>query len=200
MKIGIIGGTFNPIHIGHLVLATEAMKEYNLDEIWFIPTGMSYMKSQKQIASARDRLAMTELAIAGNERMKCLDIEIKREGYTYTYETLEQLHREYPEHDFFFIFGADCLYTIETWKLPEQIFSQCEIIAAARNGSLIEEMKTKATELEKKYDAKIHLMPFMDLEISSTVLRERLMNGKPVKYLIPDAVIEYISEKKLYKD
>lgn len=197
-KIGIMGGTFNPIHIGHLTLAERAMDDAGLDEIWLIPTGCSYMKQDVDIISGEERLKMAELAVRGNHRIKCLDIEVRRRGYTYSYETLEQLKEMYPEDEFFFIFGADCLFTIETWKYPERIFKSCKVLAAVRNGASITEMEQKIAGLTEMFDAQIQLLPFLNLEISSTDLRERISRGKSVKYLVPDKVLEYIEEKKFY--
>lgn len=198
-KIGIMGGTFNPIHVGHLILAESAMEELSLDEIWIIPTGCSYMKRDyKDILPGEERLKMAELATAGNDRIKCLDIEIKRDGYTFTYETLEQLKKEYPEDEFYFIFGADCLFTIETWRYPERIFQNSIVIAAARNGASLNEMEIKSKELREKYDADIRVLPFLNIEISSTMIREKIHQGKSVRYLIPDSVSSYIREKKFY--
>lgn len=199
-KIGIMGGTFNPIHIGHLILAERAMEESGLDEIWLIPTGCSYMKADAVVLPGEERYAMTKLAVADNQKMKCLDIEIKRPGYTYSYETLEQLGEKYPTYSFYFIVGADCLFAIETWKCPERIFENCDVIAAVRNGACMDEMQRKKQELEQKFHAEIHLLPFPDLEISSTDLRQRIRMGKSVRYLIPDAVISYIDEKLFYRD
>lgn len=198
-KIGIMGGTFNPIHIGHLLLAERAMEEEKLDEIWLIPTGYSYMKRNSDTVPAQERLTMAEIAVKGNERFRCLDSEVKRSGYSYSYETLEQLKEEYPGVQFFFIFGADCLFTIENWKYPERIFQNCRVIAAVRNGTSISDMEQKKTELENRFHADITLLPFPNLEISSTELRDRIRMGKSVRYLIPDSVISYIEEKKFYK-
>lgn len=199
-KIGIMGGTFNPIHIGHLILAERAMEENGLDEIWLIPTGCSYMKAGTDVLPGEERYAMTKLAVADNQKMKCLDIEINRPGYTYSYETLEQLREKYPTYSFYFIVGADCLFTIENWKCPERIFEDCEILAAVRNGVCMDEMQRKKQELEQKFHAGIHLLPFPDLEISSTDLRRRIRMGKSVRYLIPDAVVSYIDEKHFYRE
>jgi len=197
-KIGIMGGTFNPIHIGHLVLAQRAMEEKELDEIWIIPTGCSYMKTNQDILSGEERLAMVTLAIEDTDKMKCLDIEIKRSGYTYSYETLEQLNAEYPKYSFYFIFGADCLFTIENWKYPERIFANCSVIAAARNGASLDSMGEKITELQERFGADISLLTFPNLEISSTDLRERIRLGKSVKHLIPDNVLSYIEKNRFY--
>ena len=197
-KIGIMGGTFNPIHVGHLLLAEWAKDAEGLDEIWFIPTGCSYMKSNQDIVIPTERFQMTKLAVSGNESMKVLDIEIKRKGYTYTYETLEELKEQYPECHFYFIFGADCLFSIENWKHPERIFANCSIIAAVRGDATREEMKTKILDLQEKFQADIRLLPFLQLEISSTSIRERLKTGQSVRYLVPDSVISYIEEKGFY--
>lgn len=198
-KIGIMGGTFNPVHIGHLVLVERAMEDFALDEAWLIPTGCSYMKKDiTDILPGQERFTMTSLAVSGNERIKCLDIEIKRPGYTYSYETLEQLCMDYPDCEFYFIFGADCLFTIENWKCPERIFHSCQIIAAVRNGASIEEMERKKKELMRRFEARIHLFPFCNLEISSTELRERIQCGKSVRYMIPDKTLAYIREHGFY--
>ena len=124
----------------------------------------------------------------------------KRPGYTYSYETLEQLKERYPAYEFYFIFGSDCLFTVENWKYPERIFKNCKVIAAVRNGACMDEMQRKKLDLEQKFHAKIHLLSFPNLEISSTDLRQRIRMGKSVRYLIPDAVISYIEEKHFYKD
>ncbi|MCM1325676.1 MAG: nicotinate-nucleotide adenylyltransferase [Bacteroidales bacterium] len=199
-KIGIMGGTFDPIHIGHLALAQFAMDEEGLDEVWFVPTGCSYMKKDREVLSSAERYEMTRLAALGNPRMRCLDIEIKRDGYSYSYETLEELKKEYPGEEFFFLFGADCLFAIETWKHPERIFSNAKIIAAVRNGADIADMGSQIEKLRHKYGAEIKLLPFLNLEISSTDLRERVRNGKSIRYLVPDKVLYYIEEKGFYRN
>ena len=199
-KIGIMGGTFNPIHVGHLALAETAMEECKLDEIWLIPTGCSYLKMNLDVVSAQERFAMASLAVKDNDRMKCHDIELKRSGYSYSYQTLEQLRQEYPNNEFFFIFGADCLLTIENWKCPERIFQSCTVIAAVRSGISLAETERKKRELELRFQARIQLLPFLNLEISSTYLRERIRLGKSVRYLIPDQVLSYINEKNFYKE
>ncbi len=199
-KIGIMGGTFNPIHMGHLALGEYVMDELALDEGWYVPTGCSYMKSNIEIVQPMERYEMTRLAVLGNDRMRCMDVEIRREGYTYTYETLEQLTESYPDCSFYFIYGADCLFEMENWRCPERIFARCTIVACTRNGASIEKMQEKIAELEKRYQSRIRLLPFYNLEISSTELRERIASGKSVRYLIPDQVISYIEEKGFYQN
>ncbi len=199
-KIGIMGGTFNPIHTGHLLLAEWAMDAWKLDEVWMMPTGYSYMKASQRIVSPEERYRMVCMAISGNEKLRCNDMEIKRQGYTYSYETLEELRKQYPEDHFYFIFGADCLFSIENWKCPERIFANCSVIAAVRGDTPIEEMQQKIKELECRYQADIVLLPFLQLEISSTEIRKRVRQGQSIRYLVPDNVIAYIEEKGLYRD
>lgn len=199
-KVGIMGGTFNPIHVGHLLLAEWAKDALNLDEIWVIPTGCSYMKENAAVAAPEERYQMACLAVEGNEGFFCKDTEIVREGYTYSYETLEILREQNPDVSFYFIFGADCLFTIENWKHPERIFANCTVVAAVRGDSPIEAMQQKIAELELQYQADIRLLPFLQLEISSTEIRRRVRDGQSIRYLVPDPVIGYIQEKGLYKE
>lgn len=199
-KIGIVGGTFNPIHLGHLMLAEWAMDELKLDEIWLIPTGVSYMKNPGEIAPCQDRLRMTELAAQDNDRFQCLDTEVFQTDNTYSYKTLELLHEQYPESVFYFILGADCLYTIEKWKNPDRIFRQCTIVAAVRDNAAMSDMEEKKAELEARFQGKIVLLPFMRMSISSTEIRRRIKNGQSVRYLVPDKVLSYIEEKGLYRE
>ena len=194
-----MGGTFNPIHIGHLALAEYVLYELELDEVWFIPTGCSYMKSDIEIVSPLDRYQMTKKAIEDNPRMRCMDIEIKPQAYTYTYATLEQLREENPDCHFYALYGADCLFDIEKWKNPERIFANCTFVASVRNGSSLDEMQSKADELKERFQADIILLPFLNLELSSTDLRNKIASGKSVRYLVPDKVLSYIEEKGFYR-
>ena len=199
-KVGIMGGTFNPVHIGHLMLAECAREEFELDEVWLIPTGCSYMKSQAETVSPKERYHMTEIAASENDKMRCLDIEIKRQGYTYSYETMEELSALFPETQFYFLVGADCLFFMENWKYPERLFHSCHIIAAVRGGAKLSDMEAKREELVKKYQAQITLFAFRNLEISSTDIRKRVREGKSIRYLVPDKVISYIEEKGFYRN
>lgn len=201
-RIGIMGGTFNPIHTGHLLLAEHVLEMVGLDQVWLIPTGCSYLKRKEGITvlSAEDRYRMVNLAIADNDRFRCLDMEIRRPGNSYSYETMEQLQKEYPEDRFFFICGADCLYTIEYWKCVNRLFAACTVLAAVRGDADIADMQGKIDALEKKFGAQIRLLPFRRIEISSSEIRERRRKGLSVRYLVPDAVRVYMEEKGLYQD
>ncbi|MCI9438660.1 MAG: nicotinate-nucleotide adenylyltransferase [Lachnospiraceae bacterium] len=202
-KIGIMGGTFNPIHIGHLMLAEWARDALALSEVWFIPTGGSYMKDSHDILPGRERLHMAELAIRDNACFKCLDLEIVRGGNTYSYETIEELKRRYPQNAFFFIAGADCLFTIEHWKNPERLLNQCTFVAAIRGDIEISEMELKKKELERRFcvnGSEIFLLPFINMSVSSTQIRARIHDGHSIQYLVPDNVITYIEEKEFYRE
>ena len=196
-KIGILGGTFNPVHVGHLMLAECARDTIGLDEVWFIPTGQSYKKND---LPGEERLNMVQMAIAGNPAFCCLDLEIRRGGYTYTYETIEQLRDMYPGEEFYFIAGADCLETIEQWKCPERIFKGCTLAAAVRGHSCMEEMERLKGELVERFCARIILLPFLEMSLSSTQIRERVRKGQSIRYLVPDSVSDYIKEKGFYRE
>ena len=197
-KIGVLGGTFNPIHWGHLLLAEWARDTFEFDEVWFIPTGHSYMKADKDVLPGEERFHMVNLALEGNSFFRCLDLETKRQGCSYSYETLRQLKDMYPDDGFYFIVGADCLFTIENWKCVEQIFQNCTLTAAIRDKTSWKELEDKQKELENKFDCKILLLPFVSMSVSSTEIRQRIKEHKSVKYLVPDKVIKYIEEKGFY--
>lgn len=198
-KIGIMGGTFNPIHIGHLMLAEWAMDAAKLDEIWIIPTGVTHGKAEQGILPGKERLHMAELAVRGNERMCCLDVEVRRQGYTYTYETLEELKAGFPDVKLYFISGADCLFTMENWKCPEKIFRSCTLIAAVRNDVPMEEIEEKRKELLQRFGGEIILLPFVRMSVSSSEIRQRVAERKSIRYMVPDSVRNYIEEKGFYR-
>lgn len=198
-RTGIMGGTFNPIHLGHLLLAETAREQYDLDEILFIPSGRSYMKRELEILPGETRLAMTELAISDNPYFKASDLEICRPGNTYTCETLRELRRREPDTEFFFILGADSLFALETWKNPREIFDSCTILAAVREERDREAVKEQADKLEQKFHGKVQLLSCGKIEISSTRIREQLQKGQSVRYQVPDEVIQYIEKNHLYR-
>jgi len=198
-KIGIMGGTFNPIHTGHLMLSEWAMDALGLSEVWLMPTGISYMKAGQKILSGQERLFMAELAAEGNSRLKCTDIELKRTGYTYTCETLQLLKEREPETEFYFILGADCLFMFDKWKEPEKILQNCKLTAAVREDSDLEEMKKKALEIQERFGGEVILLPFLRLSITSTEIRKRVRENKSIRYMVPEKVRAYIEEKGLYR-
>lgn len=197
-KTGIMGGTFDPIHTGHLMLAEWVRDKYQLDEVIFIPTGVSYMKSSRHVMGGDLRLRMVELAIEDREEFSYSDIEIRREGNTYTCETLLSLRLQRPQEQLFFISGADCLFAIENWKDPEVIFQNCTLISAARNSVSMEDMERKRQELAERFHADIRLTTFPNMEISSTDIRERLRQGHSIRYMVPERVRQFILDNQLY--
>ncbi len=197
-KIGILGGTFNPIHTGHLMLAEYARDALFLDEVWLMTTGASYMKDERTIASAEDRMNMVNLAIEDNVFLKSSDIEIIRQGDTYTYETMKILSGQYPDAEFYFITGADCLFSIERWKCPEQIFEACTLVCAVRNGVSVEDMEAQKRRLEALFNARVALLPMPNIDISSTDIRNRIREKHSVRYFVPDKVFRYIQDRELY--
>ncbi|MCR5673264.1 MAG: nicotinate-nucleotide adenylyltransferase [Lachnospiraceae bacterium] len=197
-KTGILGGTFNPIHTGHLMLAENAMEYCGLDEVLIMPSGCSYFKDQNVIASKEMRIKMTELAIEDNEKFKLSTIETDREGNSYTYETMEMLCRNNPDVHYYYIIGADTLFSIETWRKPEEIFKRCTIVCAKRCENEDDSMKRKAEELTARYDADIILMDIPAVPISSTMIRTLMSKGMSCRYYLDDKVIRYIKENGLY--
>ncbi len=198
-KVGIMGGTFDPIHIGHLIIAEKAREQFHLDEVLFMPSGTPYMKNVDEVLPGQVRSEMTKLAIEENPLFSVSTIEIEKEGSTYTYETLETLHDKNPNTEYYFILGADSLFAMEHWKNPEKIFADCHILAALRNDKNAEEMEAQAAYLKEKFNADISLINTGHIEISSSMIRELVKDGHSIRYLVPDAVYDYIIKNKLYK-
>lgn len=198
-KVGIMGGTFNPIHNGHLLLAESAREAFGLDEILFMPSGNSYMKDAASILDGKTRAYMTELAIEGNPFFRLSRMELERKGPTYTCDTLSQLKRQEGACQYFFIMGADNLFILEKWKDVEYIFQNCVIAVAARGDEPDGEIGRKAELLKKRYQADIRLLSERRIDISSLEIRERLQKGQSVRYLLPDSVLAYIAREGLYQ-
>ena len=157
------------------------------------------MKNVDEVSPGPIRTEMTKLAIEENPLFSISTIEIEKEGSTYTYETLETLHDKNPNTEYYFILGADSLFAMEHWKNPEKIFAECHILAALRNDKNAEEMKTQAAYLKEKFNANISLIKTGNIEISSSMIRELVKEGHSIRYLVPDAVYDYIIKNKLYK-
>lgn len=199
MKIGIIGGTFDPIHNGHLYIARKAMEEYSLDKILFIPTGVSYMKTG--VSNAKDRYEMVRLAIKDYPKFEISDLEVFRGGNTYTYETIDELKKIYPGDKLYFIIGTDTLFMMEKWRNFEHIFHNVTLIVAKREDERSDEEEKKAKHLKEKYDAKIKFLKAVPRNISSTLIRASFKIPNPtykIKPDCPDKVIEYAEKKHLY--
>lgn len=198
-RYGMMGGTFNPIHLAHLYIAYEAKEELNLDKIIFMVAGNPPHKKESKVIDSKYRYNMVQKAIEGYEGFEISDYEIKKNGYSYTYETLQYLKKQDDNVEVFFIAGADSLMDIEKWSNTDLVLNNCTFVAFNRgehNKSILEEQKYK---LEKKYNAKIVILNVTDMDISSSMIRERIANGKRVDFFLPEEVKKYISENKLYR-
>lgn len=198
-KVGILGGTLDPIHMGHLIIAQTAMQALSLEKVVFMPSGNPPHKNTMNITDAYKRLEMVKYAIDNNDNFMYSDFELKRDGIIYTSDTLKLLKDTYKDTEFYFIMGADSLLAIETWHEPEIIFRLCNIVVADRD-SLNLELTRKTEYLKEKYGAKIFHMESPLINISSSYIRECIKNGKSIRYLVHDNVAKYIYEKGLYQD
>lgn len=199
-KIGILGGTFNPPHNGHIALAQAAYSQLNLDKVLFMPSGISYFKAGTGVLPASERIKMTKLAIKDSEHFEIDISETLREGNTYTFETLQELNAKYNSTaEFFFISGADTLFSIEKWKNPEIIFELCTLVTVVRDDHSIADMTLKKNELKQRYNARIEFLEFNHIDISSSMLREMCKNKNSISDFVPYALNEYICRKHLYE-
>lgn len=201
MKVGIVGGTFNPVHVGHLVLGECAYEEAQLDEIWFMPNAIPPHKqiTNKEV-STQDRANMLQLAIQEQPYFQLNAYEIERANHiSYTYQTLEDFHVLYPEHSFYFIIGSDSLFAIESWKCPDKILQACTLLVACRENTDLDNLQKQIQYLNSKYACQIQLLQMPLLEISSSVIRKRVKQNKNIKYLVSNSVRKYIKCNQLYQ-
>lgn len=197
-KVGIMGGTFDPIHYGHLMLAQNALETYELDEIMFVPSGTPWLKDSTKVLSKNKRVHMTGIAIEDNVNFALSTIEIDREGNSYSYETVEELKKQQPDTEFYFILGADSLLEIEKWKHPGRLMAECVLLAAVRDDCDREGLEKQISYLKDNYKADIRILPARRVDISSTDIRSRIADGKSVRYMLPDQVIQFIEKNQLY--
>jgi nicotinate-nucleotide adenylyltransferase len=196
MRLGIMGGTFDPIHNGHLFVAEEARVLFALDRILFIPNGSPPHKKEYAITPASNRYAMTLIATHGNSGFACSPMELNRPGASYTVDTLTQLRQENPDADLFYITGIDAVADILSWKRHDEVIRLATFIAATRPGFDLSRLKQ---QLPAAYLERILLIATTALGISSTDLRSRVARGLPIRYLTPDGVVDYIYKRKLYQ-
>ena len=193
-RIGIMGGTFDPIHHGHLVAASEVADRFQLDEVVFVPTGNPWQKAGRTITAAEDRYLMTVIATASNPRFSVSRVDIDRGGPTYTMDTLRDLREQFPNAQLYFITGADALSSIMSWRDWEHMFELAEFVGVTRPGyELSEDM------FPEEIQRRVHLIEIPAMAISSTYCRERSGQGRPVWYLVPDGVVQYIGKNQLYQ-
>lgn len=194
-----MGGTFDPIHYGHLILAQNALDTFSLDEILFVPSGTPWLKESTKVLSKNKRVSMTGMAIEDNPDFALSTIEIDREGNSYSYETVEELKRMQPKTDFYFIMGADSLLEIERWKHPDRLMAECTLLVAVRDDCDREGLEKQIIYLTDKYQADIRILPANRIDISSTKIRRMIREGKSVRYMLPDQVIRFIQKNHLYR-
>jgi nicotinate-nucleotide adenylyltransferase len=193
-RLGVMGGTFDPIHYGHLVTAEEALVQFRLDEVLFVPTGQPWMKEHDQVSPPEDRYLMTVIATASNPKFSVSRMEVERDGPTYTIDTLRSLREEQGAGtDLFFISGADAILEILHWREPREIFELAHFIAATRPGYDLALFDEEATT------PAMTVMHIPALAISSTDIRKRVADGRPLRYLVPEGVKSYIEKAGLYR-
>ncbi|HZD80331.1 MAG TPA: nicotinate-nucleotide adenylyltransferase [Actinomycetota bacterium] len=191
-----MGGTFDPVHNGHLLTAEEAAVQFGLQEVVFVPTGQPWMKGERDVTPPEHRYLMTVIATASNPRFSVSRIEVDREGPTYTVDTLRALREQAGDRaDLFFVTGADAMLEILQWKDPEEVLSLAHFIAATRPGYDITHFEAQAAAAHPN----ITVMNIPALAISSTDIRERVRAGRPIRYLVPDGVQSYIDKAGLYR-
>jgi nicotinate-nucleotide adenylyltransferase len=190
-RIGVMGGTFDPIHHGHLVAASEVQSVFDLDEVVFVPTGQPWQKDDREVSPAELRYLMTVVATASNPRFTVSRVDVDRPGPTYTIDTLRDLREQYPDSDLFFITGADALAQILSWKAVDELFELAQFVGVNRPGH---ELSGDGLPAER-----VSLMEVPAMAISSTACRQRVRAGEPVWYLVPDGVVQYINKHDLYR-
>ena len=199
-KVGIMGGTFDPIHIGHLILGENAYLQFGLDKVVFMPSGNPPHKKERDGGTDLQRMDMVKLAIASNTHFEISDIEMNEDGYTYTYRTLERLVKEHPDTEYYFIIGADSLFYFDSWKNPQRIADACTLVVATRNHTSDEKLDEKIEFVRKLFNAKIEKLDTENIDCSSSQIRSWIKEGHTVKYYVPDTVINYIHTYHVYTE
>ena len=193
-RVGVMGGTFDPIHHGHLVAASEVQAWFDLDEVVFVPTGAPWQKADREVSPAEHRYLMTVVATAANPRFRVSRVDIDRGGPTYTIDTLRDLRRLMPAAELYFITGADALADIFTWRDADELFGLASFVGCTRPGYPME-----PGTIAKIPSERVTMVEIPALSISSSDCRERKRRGEPVWYLVPDGVVQYIAKHGLYE-
>jgi nicotinate-nucleotide adenylyltransferase len=200
MNIGILGGTFDPVHIGHLAVADEAASRLGLAEVLFMPAGKPWLKADARILPAEHRLKMVKLAIAGKPRFKMSTIEVEREGPTYTVDTITELRRQFGAGDeLLFIIGWDNLADLARWRQPERLISMCRLVAVPRVGYPVPDFDSLEAAIPG-LSQRVIMLDKPEIDVSASVIRERVRRGLSINHLVPEAVARYITEQGLYRD
>ena len=198
-KVGIMGGTFDPIHIGHLILGEAAWRQFHLDEVWFMPAGNPpHKRNRDGRANDEQRVDMVRLAISSNPHFVLSLIEMNPDGYSYTYRTMERLRGQYPDTDWYFIMGADSLTDFDTWREPQRITEACQVVVATRNQMDENEFQTLLEQRREEYHHNFLRLDTPNLDVSSAHLREMIRTGESIRYYTPDSVLHYIQMHGVY--
>ena len=198
-RIGLLGGTFNPIHLGHLLIAQDALEQLALDRVKFIPSATPSHKTVEAMAGERDRIRMIKLAIRGNQRFEVDDLEIRRGGKSYSVDTLTELRRRHPQADFFFIIGADSLRELHLWREAQRVVRLCTFVTVPRPGFEAKPVVDRRLDAASRRRLRQHVLKGHACDIASRDIRARVANGRSIRYLVPDAVAEYIRRRRLYQ-
>ena len=198
-KIGILGGTFDPIHNAHLLLGEAAREQYGLDRVIYIPNNLQHLKNRTEITPGEIRYQMVKMAISDNPYFTCSRIEIDNAKGTYTYDTIQSLKLMYPGDELYLILGGDSIIGIDTWYKAADLIRSCIILAAVRAEDDLPALDKKRRELNTRFGSDIRLLTFNRLDISSTEIRQRVKTGRSVRYLMPDECIEFMCIKGLYR-
>jgi nicotinate-nucleotide adenylyltransferase len=185
-KVGILGGTFDPPHYGHLLIANEVLSTLHLDEIWFMPNQEPPHKKKSKSIKNEDRLQMLELAISGNDAFRVETIELDRQGPSYTVDTMKMINAQYSDHQFFFIIGADMIEYLPKWHKIEELINLVQFVGVER------------PEYNSRTEYPVLYVDVPAIDVSSSMIRDRVKSRQTVRYLLPDSVIQYIEEKHLY--
>lgn len=196
LRIGVFGGTFDPIHMGHLIVAEDARAALELDKVLFIPAGQPWFKSYRQITEAHHRLAMVRLAVEGNPSFDVADIEIRRTGPSYTVDTLAELRGQYPNAEFIVILGVDALREIDRWYQPRRLFELASVVGVARPGASLDPSVLNAAI--PGASTRMRLLDSVLIDISGTEIRQRVAAGHSILYRVPASVERYIHDNCLY--
>lgn len=200
-KIGIMGGTFDPIHIGHLILGEAAYEQFGLDEVWFMPAGNPpHKRNRIGRASDEQRVEMVRRAISSNPHFVLSLEEMNEDGYSYTYRTLERLNVQYTRSEFYFIIGADSLFDFDTWREPQRIADACKIVVATRNQISPEVFESVLNQRREQFHGSFLKLDTPNLDISSQTIRSWIKEHQTVRYYLPESVRNYIIDQRIYED
>lgn len=200
-KIGLMGGTFDPVHIGHLILGETAYEQFHLDHVVYMPAGNPPHKRHREgRASDEERYEMVQLAIRDNPHFSISDFEMNEDGYSYTYRTLEAIRKAHPDYELYFIIGADSLFDFDTWREPQRICDNCVLIVATRNHTEADLLDSQIEHVREKYAARIEKLESENIDCSSNMIREWIKEKRSIRYYVTEPVRKYIEEHEIYRD